>query len=76
MSYLRTFVLLKDDGSGGPSGGRIVALGALMPSGNVVLEWTNGTGGIAVFQNVDALMAAHTGHNRAMIRWGNWDDDE
>lgn len=47
-----------------------------MPSGNVVLEWMNGTGGIAVFQSVDALLAAHNGHGRALIRWGIWDDDE
>ena len=76
MSYLRTFVLLKDGESNGTGRAGIAAIGAIMPSGNVVLEWTNGTGGIAVFQSVDALLVAHNDHDRLLIRWGNWDDDE
>lgn len=76
MSYLRTFVLLNDGERNGADGGRIAAIGAIMPSGNVVLEWMNGTGGIAVFQSVDALLAARNGHDRTLIRWGSWDDDE
>ena len=76
MSYLRTFVLLHDGESNGTGEGKIAAIGAVMPSGSVVLEWTNGTGGVAVFPNVDALLAAHDGHGRAVIRWGVWDDDD
>jgi len=76
MSYLRTFVLLRDRESNGIGESRIAALGAVMPSGTVVLEWANGSGGIAVFQSVDALLAARHIHDRALIRWGSWDDEE
>jgi len=75
MSYLRTFVLLKDENNGA-GGGKIAGIGAVMPSGTVVLEWANGAGGVAVFQSVDALLATQNGHSRSAIRWGIWDDDE
>jgi hypothetical protein len=76
MSYLRTFVLLKEEGSSGAGGGRIAAIGAVMPSGSVVLEWTNGTRGIALFHSIDAVLAAQNGHDRNVLRWGLGEDDE
>ena len=75
MSYLRTFVLLKDENSGA-GGGKIAGIGAVMPSGTVVLEWASGQGGVAVFQSVETLLATQNGHGLSAIRWGIWDDDE
>ncbi len=74
MAYLRTFVLLKDREQNGRGGDTIAAVGVVMPSGSVVLEWKGGPG-IAVFSSVDALRAAQEG-NGARIRWDARDDDE
>lgn len=76
MSYLRTFVLLSDDAVGEGEQGRLVGVGAVMPSGHVVLEWATGTRGIVVFASVDALLASQNGHGRVLVRWGTWDEDE
>lgn len=76
MSYLRTFVLLSDEAGGEADRGRLVGVGAVMPSGHVVMEWATGTHGIVVFQSVDALLAAQNGQGRLAIRWGTWDEDE
>jgi hypothetical protein len=75
MSYLRTFVLLSDE-AGDTETGKMVGVGAVMPSGHVVLEWATGTHGIVVFHSVDALLAAQNGHGRFAIRWGTWDEDD
>lgn len=76
MSYLRTFVLLNDEVGGGGDNGRLVGVGAVMPSGHVVLEWAAGSHGIVVFHSVDALLGTQNGHGRFTIRWGTWDEDE
>jgi len=76
MSYLRTFVLLNDEAGGGAGSGRLVGVGAVMPSGHVVMEWATGTHGIVVFHSVEALLAAQNGGGHFAIRWGSWDEDE
>lgn len=76
MSYLRTFVLLSDESADGAGGDSLVGVGAVMPSGHVVLEWATGARGIVVFHSVDALLTAQNGHGRWVIRWDTWDKDE
>jgi hypothetical protein len=75
MSYLRTFVLLKEEGSNGAGESKLIGVGAVMPSGSVVLEWANGTGGVAVFPSVEAVLTAQHDRGGAVIRWGSWDDE-
>lgn len=55
------FYLLRKEDESGVSGTGIVAIGAVLPSGQCVLEWLTFTSSIAIYKNIDAVQEIH-GH--------------
>ena len=58
---LQTFYLSREEDVSGTSGEGIVAIGSILPSGKVVLEWTSFHTSIALYNNIQDVESIH-GH--------------
>lgn len=63
------FALDRQEDVSGISGTGVVAVGMVLPSGRVVLEWLGVHNGISVFKSLHDLLAVHGHDGKTVIRW-------
>lgn len=59
---LQCFYLLREEDISGTSGTGIVAIGSVLPSGKVVLEWCSFHTSVALYNNIQDVEIIH-GHD-------------
>lgn len=64
-----TFILERASDAIGKSGTGIIAKGAVMPSGRVVMEWTTKVGSLVTHNSIDDLMAIHCSGMDTILHW-------
>lgn len=66
---LRLFRLQRDDDETGTSGTGMVAVGALYPSGFVVLEWTSAVRSMGFYHSIADVEAIHGHGGKTYVVW-------
>jgi len=64
IDEVKTFYVFRKEDVSGVSGTGVVAYGAVLPSGKVVLEWCSFHSTMTIFNNLEDLMKIH-GHEGA-----------
>lgn len=64
IDEVKTFYLLRKQDVSGVSGTGIVAYGAVLPSGKVIMEWCSFHSTLTIFANLEDLVKIH-GHGEA-----------
>lgn len=67
---VRVFYLQRDEDVSGVSGTGIIARGAILPTGRVVLEWTSNHPTLEVHNNVNEVELIHGHGGRTRIIMG------
>lgn len=66
---MRRFYLFRKHDVSGVSGEGIVAVGVLLPSGRVVLEWLGALSSLVVHDGISSVEAIHGHHGNTEIKW-------
>ena len=69
MRRIRRFALQRDEDESGISGTGIVAEGVQFTTGKAVLNWTTEFRSVAVYDNLDELMAIHGHDGKTVLVW-------
>lgn len=66
---LQSFYLLREVDVSGTSGIGIVAMGVILPSGKVVMEWTSFHTSVALYNNIQdvELIHGHDGRTKVVL---------
>lgn len=69
------FYLKRNEDESGVSGTGIVAIGAVLPDGQCVLQWLTFTSSIAIYKNIDAVIDIHGHHGKTEVVLGDPPDE-
>ncbi len=70
VDEVRTFYLLRKEDISGVSGTGIVAYGAVLPSGKVVMEWCSFHSTMTIFNNLEDLVKIHGHGDATEVKFG------
>lgn len=70
------FYLKRNEDESGVSGTGIVAIGAVLPDGQCVLQWLTFTSSIAIYKNIDAVIDIHGHHGKTQVILGDPPDEQ
>lgn len=66
---IRRFQVVRDHDISGVSGTGVVAVGAQLPSGRVIIEWTVKYTSIAIYNDIGTLEAIHGHEGKTKVVW-------
>ena len=67
---IKPFYLLRKEDVSGISGTGIVAFGAVLPSGKVVMEWATYHRTLTIFENIEDVIKFHGHDSRTEVIFG------
>lgn len=73
MSGMIRFHLHRREDESGVSGTGVVAEGVQFSDGRCVLHWLTNTSSIAIYDNIEDLMAIHGHNGKTIVQWEELD---
>lgn len=71
MMKIKHFYLNRKEDESGVSGTGIVALGAILPSGQCIMEWLTFTSSIGIYKNIEQVMEIHSHGGKTEVIMGD-----